>query len=151
MEALWPHAAPDAARRNLRYTLHLLRRLLDNPEAESSAVRDDDGVLTLQSWPPGTALWLDADRFGGGGDNCRWWVVTPPLPRRAGALRRRVSAGRPLRRTGRRPAATRCVARHDLLMHLAALRAEAGDTAEAERCLRAVLARIVSTKRRRSG
>jgi len=60
--ALWPGADPDAARVNLRATLHDLRRILDRPGAEGaeSAIRGSNGALALRS---GAVAWFDLPVF----------------------------------------------------------------------------------------
>ena len=83
---LWPEAEPAAAVRNLHATLHLLRGVLDDPSTTTSALRLVGEMVVLE--PAG-----GPDRRQPGG-----------LPGRAGALRRRLSARRTLRRVGDHPA-----------------------------------------------
>ncbi len=139
---LWPEAEPAAAARNLHATLHLLRDVLDGPGAPASALRLAGAMVVLEpaGGAPPAMEWLDAAAFErmaraalAGGDRAACqaaldlyggdylpdepyaeWVA----PRRE-ELRARYQA---------------------LLLHLARLSAAADDPAEAERCLRAVLA-----------
>lgn len=67
MDALWPDAEPETASSNLRYTVHLLRKILDRPEAGRSHLRVEGDILLLapgaEADPP--ADWLDAAAFEG--------------------------------------------------------------------------------------
>ena len=65
IDRLWPDAAPATAASNLRYTLHLLRRILDEPDAGWSHVQWEGEVLALLPGPERVApeRWLDAAAF----------------------------------------------------------------------------------------
>jgi predicted ATPase/DNA-binding SARP family transcriptional activator len=65
IEALWPEVESDAGRRNLRASLHQLRRLLDLPGAAASHIRESGDVLILVPVldGPGPDNWLDAIAF----------------------------------------------------------------------------------------
>jgi len=141
-EWLWPEAEPAASARNLHATLHLLREVLDEPGATTSALRLDGAMIVLEpaGGAPPAAEWLDAAAFeraaraalaGGdrgacqaalalyGGDYLPDEPYAEWVASRREELRARYQA---------------------LLLHLARLSAAADDLAEAERCLRAVLA-----------
>jgi DNA-binding SARP family transcriptional activator len=64
LDALWPDADPDAARRSFNYALHVARRALDRDEhgteIRPSLLRFDQGLLSFQV--PGGLL-IDIDDF----------------------------------------------------------------------------------------
>ena len=61
MELLWPEADRDAARNNLRQTLHLARQVLKSAgQSDSSILIDDNGWLCLTSEGE---TWVDAEAF----------------------------------------------------------------------------------------
>jgi len=102
---LWPEAEPAAAVRNLHATLHLLRGVLDDPSTTTSALRLVGEMVVLEpaGGAPPAVDWLDAAAFARAarGPDRR---QPGGLPGRAGALRRRLSARRTLRRVGDHPA-----------------------------------------------
>ena len=137
MEALWPDAAPELATRNLAATMHLLRSVLDAPHGAASALRlTGDTLAVIGDAPPED--WLDAAAFahaataGLHGDRC---ACRAALERYGGEYLPEM------------PYAEWTVARREevrglhvaVLLHLADLSKNAGDDAEAERCLRLVL------------
>jgi predicted ATPase/DNA-binding SARP family transcriptional activator len=71
VEMLWPDGDPARADSNLRFTLHVLRALLDPPDAEVSHVASRDRVLILVPNTSGKEIgelghsrdWLDAANF----------------------------------------------------------------------------------------
>jgi len=141
-EVLWPEADPANGAANLRTTIHVLRRVLNEPDAAVSYVRTEDDVLALA--PAGAATpggdWLDATAFarlaglaltGQDATLCRealacYGGAYLPDDRYAPWA---VSVREALQRQYL-----------DLLLHLAALSAVGGDVEEAEDCLRRVLA-----------
>lgn len=65
MESLWPGAEPATAAKNLRYTVFLLRRMLDAPDATSSYLRWEGEMLALRPALDAEPAedWLDALAF----------------------------------------------------------------------------------------
>jgi predicted ATPase/DNA-binding SARP family transcriptional activator len=65
MDSLWPSAEPATATKNLRYTVFLLRRMLDIPDATSSYLRWEGELLALRPALDGEPAedWLDALAF----------------------------------------------------------------------------------------
>jgi predicted ATPase/DNA-binding SARP family transcriptional activator/DNA-binding CsgD family transcriptional regulator len=62
MDLFWPKLGPAAAANNLRYALHVARRILDpaSPTAASRYLRFQGGVLELY---PSGPIWVDAVAF----------------------------------------------------------------------------------------
>ncbi len=148
-DILWPDADRDRGDTNLRATVHRLRAVLDEPGAMTSYVRSEGSALILDpQWaepnprdPKGSGRdWLDADAFAraarlalAGGDIAAGRAALdlyggeylPDDPYEDWAAVRREELRQQY---------------HALLLHLARLSADAGDTAEAVRCLRLLLA-----------
>jgi predicted ATPase/DNA-binding SARP family transcriptional activator len=141
MELLWPEGEPAAGATNLRTTIHLLRQVLDAPQARVSHLRSKGETLVLvptDDDPPDDD-WLDATAFaraasaalaGQDVSACRAALARyggdylPDDPYEAWAAQPREA----LRR------------QHlDLLLHLATLSGAQGALEEAEGCLRQVL------------
>lgn len=62
MELLWPDLDPDAAARNLKYTLHMTRRTLDPaPGAAGRYLQLSHDLLVL--CPAAGRLWIDVEAF----------------------------------------------------------------------------------------
>jgi predicted ATPase/DNA-binding SARP family transcriptional activator len=141
-ELLWPEADPAAGAANLRTTLHLLRQVLDAPGAAHSYLRSEGAVLALApgGGSPPPAGWLDATTFGHA-------AHTALAGHDVAACRAALAYyggeylpddlydawATPLRESLHRQYV-------DLLLHLASLGGAQGELAEAEGCLRRVLA-----------
>jgi len=63
VELLWPEAAPEAGFNSLRYTVHELRAILDEPGAVTSHVRNVGRALQLAPGDDAGDDWLDAIAF----------------------------------------------------------------------------------------
>ncbi len=144
IDALWPEADLANGATNLRTTVHVLRRVLDEPDADTSMsyVRTEGDVLTLT--PGGAAAtagdWLDAAAFARR-------AVLALAGQDATACREAVACygGEYLPDDPYEPwtAMTRDALRAQyvkVLLHLARLSAVEGHAEEAEDCLRRVLA-----------
>ncbi len=147
-EFLWPDAEPAAAARTLHATLHLLRGVLDGPGAAGAA-----GATTSALRLAGEMIVLEP---GGGAPPAADWLDAAAFERAARAALAGVD--RPACRAALalyggdylpdEPYAEWVAPRRDelrahyqaLLLHLAQLSAAADDLADAEHCLRAVLA-----------
>lgn len=65
IDLLWPEGDPGTGDTNLRYTLHLLRKVLDQPDSGWSHLQSDGEfvVLSPARMPLAEAAWLDAAAF----------------------------------------------------------------------------------------
>jgi predicted ATPase/DNA-binding SARP family transcriptional activator len=140
LATLWPDAEPETAIRRLHTTLHVLRKVLDEPGAEQSVLQLAGGVLALHpGGGPRADDWLDAAAFARAAH-----TALGSADRAAGRAALDLYTGAYL---PEEPYADWVVARREelaqkhvlLLLHLARLSSTVGDRAEAEQSLRAVL------------
>lgn len=141
-DLLWPNSNSDAGDVNLRTTIYRLRRALDVTACQQSYLRTEDGALILApgdgASPDGA--WLDATAFA---HAARAALASHDCALCRAVLERYTGEYLPDDPYAEWAAAPREALRRqylDLLLHLAALSGAQGDLAEAEECLRRVLA-----------
>ena len=141
IELLWPESDQVSGAINLRTSIHLLRRILDLPNAAESYLRTEGPLLVLA--PAGTAEpagdWLDAAAFAG--------AAHAAMTGQDAAACRAALARYGGDYLAELPYADWAIATREslrqmhvaLLLHLAGLVGATGELMEAETCLRRVL------------